>query len=46
MFKKSILSTFVLAATAGLLVSGPLPPEGFTALFNGKDLDGWWGLGT
>ncbi len=22
------------------------PPEGFTALFNGKDLDGWWGLKT
>ncbi len=22
------------------------PPEGFTALFNGKDLTGWWGLGT
>jgi len=22
------------------------PPEGFTALFNGKNLDGWWVLGT
>ena len=22
------------------------PPEGFTALFDGKTLDGWWGLGT
>ena len=22
------------------------PPEGFTALFNGKDLNGWWGLTT
>ncbi len=22
------------------------PPKGFTALFNGKDLAGWWGLGT
>lgn len=21
------------------------PPSGFTALFNGKDLSGWWGLG-
>ena len=21
-------------------------PKGFKALFNGKDLDGWWGLGT
>ncbi|MBL7076816.1 MAG: DUF1080 domain-containing protein [Kiritimatiellae bacterium] len=23
-----------------------VPPRGFTALWNGKDLDGWWGLGT
>lgn len=23
-----------------------VPPSGFTALFNGKDLSGWWGLGT
>ena len=23
-----------------------MPPEGFTALFNGNDLSGWWGLGT
>jgi hypothetical protein len=22
------------------------PPEGFTPLFDGKSLDGWWGLGT
>lgn len=22
------------------------PPPGFTALFNGKDLSGWWGAGT
>lgn len=22
------------------------PPKGFTALFNGKDLTGWWGLST
>lgn len=22
------------------------PPNGFTALFNGKNLDGWWGLDT
>lgn len=22
------------------------PPDGFTALFNGKDLSGWWGAGT
>ena len=44
----------VLAAVA-LLVSAPagslraehnVPPEGFTALFNGKDLAGWWGAKT
>ena len=22
------------------------PPPGFTAIFNGKDIKGWWGLGT
>ncbi len=22
------------------------PPDGFTALFNGKNLEGWWGAGT
>jgi len=24
----------------------PKPPKGFVALFNGKDLAGWWGIGT
>jgi hypothetical protein len=24
----------------------PKPPEGFTAIFNGKDLSGWWGATT
>ena len=32
---------------AGLAVHAEVkPPEGFTALFNGTDLNGWWGLGT
>jgi len=37
-----------LAAGAAQAGEPPLnqPPEGFTALFNGKDLDGWWGLDT
>lgn len=26
--------------------AGNLAPKGFTALFNGKDLSGWWGAGT
>ena len=40
------LSFFVLAAftvSAGELNQ---PPKGFKALFNGKDLKGWWGLKT
>ena len=31
------------------LLTTPLlgaPPEGFTALFNDKNFDGWWGIGT
>lgn len=40
-----------LLSVAMLLVSGVLagsvqPPKGFAALFNGKNLSGWWGLGT
>ncbi|MCX7886237.1 MAG: DUF1080 domain-containing protein [Verrucomicrobiae bacterium] len=32
---------------AGAVAAAPnQPPPGFTALFNGKDLSGWWGLGT
>ena len=34
-----------LGATAAL-GSTPKPPPGFIALFNGKDLSGWWGCGT
>jgi hypothetical protein len=43
-----------LAAIVALMTTGGttafaednVPPSGFTALFNGKDLSGWWGLGT
>lgn len=43
-----------LALVLSLVVSGGswaraadnVPPEGFTALFNGKDLSGWHGMGT
>ena len=43
-----IASWFMVGA---VLVSGAIaqpvqPPDGFTALFNGKDLAGWWGLST
>jgi hypothetical protein len=33
---------FLLTASFG----AQKPPPGFTALFNGKNLDGWWGLKT
>jgi hypothetical protein len=43
-----ILSLFLIGL---LVVSGAVarpvsPPKGFTALFNGRDLSGWWGLNT
>jgi hypothetical protein len=45
-FAAATLLLGVLVAT--VVAETPLnqPPEGFTALFNGKDLDGWWGWGT
>ena len=37
----------VLIALTGLAFAGEnVPPAGFTALFNGKDLGGWFGWGT
>ncbi|MBM3890165.1 MAG: DUF1080 domain-containing protein, partial [Verrucomicrobia bacterium] len=35
-----------LAAPAAQKSAVVKPPKGFTALFNGKDLTGWWGCGT
>ncbi len=42
------LSAAALLALVATAKSGPLkdPPEGFTALFNGKDFSGWFGHGT
>ncbi|KAF0175236.1 MAG: hypothetical protein FD161_3384 [Limisphaerales bacterium] len=41
-------TTLVLALTtlmfASLPAAEPVPPKGFRALFNGKDLTGWYGL--
>ena len=31
---------------AAFAVDPPKIPDGFTALFNGRDLDGWWGAST
>ena len=36
----------VLAGSFAEVSAEVKAPEGFTALFNGKDLSGWWGLGT
>ncbi len=51
--KRTILCGAALAALAFPCVPAPAaesgatpPPKGFTALFNGKDLDGWHGRGT
>jgi len=38
------LSVAVLGVAAMALAADNTPPEGFTALFNGKDLTGWKGL--
>jgi hypothetical protein len=50
-----MLTSMVTLLMFGVLVSAPLagaigqtaePPAGFRALFNGRDLDGWWGAET
>ena len=33
----------LLIAVAGSTAAEPTPPEGFRAIFNGKDLNGWYG---
>ena len=45
---KTLTSFLALLLVAGALSAAEnnQPPKGFTALFNGKDLAGWWGLGT
>ena len=35
-----------LASAALAAAAENIPPPGFTALFNGKDLSGWYGWGT
>ena len=44
--KRSILLTALLAAASAGFAENNVPPAGFTALFNGKDLSGWYGWGT
>ncbi len=41
------LSVLILPALAvGAFAQNNMPPPGFTALFNGRDLNGWYGWGT
>ncbi|MCB1232818.1 MAG: DUF1080 domain-containing protein [Verrucomicrobiae bacterium] len=40
---KTTAPLFALTFLAGSALADPQPPEGFTALFNGKDLTGWHG---
>lgn len=42
----SLVPGFTVALSTLSLVAAPAPPPGFTALYNGKDLTGWWGAGT
>jgi hypothetical protein len=43
----SLVAVAVLAmASPALFAADNTAPEGFTTLFNGKDLSGWYGLGT
>ena len=41
-----LIPVFIFAAATVLADENNKPPKGFTALFNGKNLDGWWGLKT
>ena len=41
-----LLAAFGVTAVQKLSAEEPKPPEGFTAIFNGKDLSGWWGATT
>jgi len=40
------LAGIAAALCAAALASSAAPPQGFTALFNGKNLEGWWGAKT
>ena len=49
--KRHLLTMLTLTAAIGCLTgsklnASPMPPAGFTALFNGTNLAGWWGADT
>lgn len=41
----ALVATLLLTAAAMARAEQNVPPPGFVALFNGKDLSGWYGLG-
>ncbi len=41
-----LTAMLTLTSTSLAFAEHNTPPEGFVALFNGKDLDGWWGAKT
>ena len=40
-----VLGLTLLLSPCSVLAEAAVPPKGFTALFNGQDLNGWYGLG-
>lgn len=46
MIRSSILALLPLLALTHVSAEDNVPPEGFTALFNGQDLSGWYGWST
>jgi len=44
--KSHFLLSALLLAALPVVAENNVPPAGFTALFNGKDLSGWYGWGT
>lgn len=41
-----LAATLAICGTTALKAADNTPPDGFTALFNGKDFTGWHGVGT
>jgi len=41
---RNVLNLLLLLTTAGATAAERQPPQGFTVLFNGKDLSGWHGM--
>jgi hypothetical protein len=44
--RQASCSALILCGISAFHVTAASPPRGFTTLFNGKDLSGWWGATT